>query len=148
MFIQTKYDMVTDISGAEGRKVFKDTGFMTLTDTLPWIFHREQRLYCSTCLLLTFAQGQHPQDQQWNGTLPGTTKAPAEIQICGRLWWNQNQLMEVSWYEDAALWLQDVCSVLLTFMQSKSVQWGSNIKLSSATFAAYLLSLGNMPASN
>lgn len=97
MFIETKYDMMTDISDTERRKVFKDIGFMTLTDTLAWVFHSKQRLYCSTWLLLSCAQDQHPQDQQQNGALPGTTEAPAEIQMYGRLCWNQNQLMEVSW---------------------------------------------------
>ena len=31
MFIQTKYDVMTDTSDTETRKVFKDIGFMTLT---------------------------------------------------------------------------------------------------------------------
>lgn len=85
MFIQIKYIM-TDISDTERRKVFKDMGFVALTGTLAWIFHRGQRQYWSTCLLLSFAQDQHSQAQQQNGALTGTAEAPAEIQMYGRLW--------------------------------------------------------------
>lgn len=94
-------------------QVFKDISFMTLTDTLPSVFHGRWRLYCSTWLHVSFVQGQDPQEQQQNGILSGITEAPDEIQICGRFWWNQNQLMEV---RSCTGEVQDVLSVLLTFM--------------------------------
>lgn len=100
-FFHTNCDMVTDTNHAERRKVVKEMWWQKTS--CRQLFPVDKTHPCSTDLLCS-AQDLHPQDQQHNGAIPGTPKAPAEIQVCDRPWGNQNQLTEVCWCWDPALW--------------------------------------------
>lgn len=128
MFIQTKYDMMTDISDTERRKVFKDIGFMTdrhvAMNLSQWT--KNVLLYLPAPLLCLRSASSRPTAEwsiacHYQGSSRDSNAWQALMKpkpVHG------GKLVLMS----CAVEVQDVCAVLPAFMQSKSVQWGHQYK--------------------